>query len=208
MNTKVAITITAVISGSIGFAAGWFIKQYQDDKVFKKIAKETPTPNIVIQKQEKKEETINDVVSRYRGLQVNPPKKVVLTEEDMHPVDSHEDNPTGDDKPYLISVEMYEDENDGNWDKAEYVYYGVRNTLNPNGFLADDIAQTKVMDPIYDIGEKAWGILQMVEEGANYILYVRNPSLHCDIMVTVSWDEPDYERYDMPSLDYDGGVKG
>lgn len=212
MNVK--YVITAVISGGIGFAAGWFIKQKLDDKLIATIAEElTADANIPdlsaedLVDQELADSAIQ-AVSKYKGVTINPPKKVILHEEDMHPMDSNEDINTGEDKPYLITVEQYEDEDD-NWDKAEYVFYTHRDDNNPYGFLVDEVAQTKVMDPHYDIGQVALDILRNTEKTKNGdVVYVRNPYLHCDIMITASDDIPDYEIYDMPSMDYDGGVKG
>ena len=70
----------------------------------------------------------------------------------------------------------------------------------------------KVMDPTYDIGQEALDVLRGISEGADGTVYVRNPWLGCDIMVTVCWDElSDEEREaieDVGDALEEGGVKG
>ena len=85
----------------------------------------------------------------------------------------------------------------------EYRYYPSAD------LLVDDINDVRVMDYTYDIGSEALDIIRNAPEGEETMVFVRNPYLGCDIQITVDWDEPNAEFYDVPDLnDMDGGVKG
>lgn len=214
MNKK--IIFIGIVSGIAGFAIGWLLKEHLDDKRFKEIQEElmedADDDSKEDEESEEKESNVtesvmNDAIRRYKGVKINPtdgtepnhvqPKKVVINEDDA----VKESN-----KPVIIPVEEYEDEMNhigDTWDKVEYTYYPSAD------LLVDSIAQVKVMDYSYDIGTEALDILRNLDEGSSgQVLYVRNPYLGCDIMITVDWDEPNAEMYDVPDLDYDGGVKG
>lgn len=213
MNKK--IIFVGIGSGIAGFAIGWLLKEHLDDKRFKEIQEElmedVGDDSKEAEEDEQKESNVtesvmNDAIRRYKGVKINPtddtkpnhvPPKVVINEEDK----KEESN-----KPVIIPVEEYEDEMNhigDTWDKVEYTYYPSAD------LLVDSIAQVKVMDYSYDIGTEALDILRNLDEGSSgQVLYVRNPYLGCDIMITVDWDEPNAEMFDVPDLDYDGGVKG
>lgn len=214
MNNK--IIFVGIVSGIAGFAIGWLLKEHLDDKRFKEIQEELIKDADNDSKEngddEKKESNVtesiaNDAILRYKGVKINPtddtktdhvqPKKVVINEGDTKEQSS---------KPVIIPVEEYEDEMNhigDTWDKVEYTYYPSAD------LLVDSIAQVKVMDYSYDIGTEALDILRNLDEGSGgQVLYVRNPYLGCDIMIMVDWDEPNAEMFDVPDLDYDGGVKG
>lgn len=202
-----SLIAVAAVSGLVGFAAGWVVKEKLDDKRFEEIREELEkdTPEEESSNDNVEKETVNghdaaeDAIKRYSGVQVNPdrakkPEKVVLTEEQVKKPDG----------PVVISVEEYEDEMDQDgWDKAEYRYYPSAD------LLVDDVANTRVMDYTYDVGSEALDILRNISEGSDGIVYVRNPYLGCDIMITVDWEEPNAEFYDVPDLnEMEGGVKG
>ena len=213
MNKK--IIFVGIGSGIAGFTIGWFLKEHLDDKRFKEIQEElmgdVDDDSKEAEEDEQKESNVtesvmNDAIRRYKGVKINPtddtkpnhvPPKVVINEEDK----KEESN-----KPIIIPVEEYEDEMNhigDTWDKVEYTYYPSAD------LLVDSIAQVKVMDYSYDIGTEALDILRNLDEGSSgQVLYVRNPYLGCDIMIVVDWDEPNAEMFDVPDLDYDGGVKG
>ena len=213
MNKK--IIFIGIGSGIAGFTIGWLLKEHLDDKRFKEIQEElmgdADDDSKEDEEDEKKESNVtesvmNDAIRRYKGVKINPtdgtkpnhvPPKVVINEEDK----KEESN-----KPIIIPVEEYEDEMNhigDTWDKVEYTYYPSAD------LLVDSIAQVKVMDYSYDIGTEALDVLRNLDEGSSgQVLYVRNPYLGCDIMIMVDWDEPNGEMYDVPDLDYDGGVKG
>ncbi len=209
-----------------GFAAGWIIKEKLDDKMFEDIAKELDRiENEYVKKAEEESVkkldpdagTIEGVINKYKGVEVNPvkmddiaeklnkiPEKIVLTEEQANLIRKNNERRQQSAGPVVISAEDYFDEQDNDgWDKQEYRYYPSAD------LLVDDINDVRVMDYMYDIGSEALDIIRNAPEGEDIMVFVRNPYLGCDIQITVDWDEPNAEFYDVPDLnDMDGGVKG
>lgn len=218
MKTKMILMFIAglLVGGGAGFAAGWFIKEKLDDKMFDDIAKEID--NIENEYAKKAEEesikkldpdagTIEGVINKYKGVEVNPvkkPEKIVLTEEQANLIRKNNEKRQQSAGPIVISAEDYLDDQDNDgWDKQEYRYYPSAD------LLVDDMNDVRVMDYMYDIGSEALDIIRNAPEGEETMVYVRNPYLGCDIQITVDWDEPNAEFYDVPDLnDMDGGVKG
>lgn len=218
MKTKLILMFIAglLVGGGAGFAAGWFIKEKLDDKMFEDIAKEID--NIENEYAKKAEEesvkkldpdagTIEGVINKYKGVEVNPvkkPEKIVLTEEQANLIRKNNEKRQQSAGPIVISAEDYlDDEDNDGWDKQEYRYYPSAD------LLVDDMNDVRVMDYTYDIGSEALDIIRNAPEGEETMVYVRNPYLGCDIQITVDWDEPNAEFYDVPDLnDMDGGVKG
>lgn len=218
MKTKMILMFIAglLVGGGAGFAAGWFIKEKLDDKMFEDIAEEID--NIENEYAKKAEEesikkldpdagTIEGVINKYKGVEVNPvkkPEKIVLTEEQANLIRKNNEKRQQSAGPIVISAEDYLDDQDNDgWDKQEYRYYPSAD------LLVDDMNDVRVMDYMYDIGSEALDIIRNAPEGEETMVYVRNPYLGCDIQITVDWDEPNAEFYDVPDLnDMDGGVKG
>ena len=225
MNNKLLIkfALVALGSGAIGFAAGWFIKEKLDDKFFDEIREQiTEAEANLASSNEELEKVRHDfaqsAINKYNGVEVNPviPKKVILTEADMaargrdEALDKNKkwapekQDYTG---PKVISLEDWNDEmeQDPDWDKLEYTYFPTKD------FLCDFEAGLRIMDYTYEIGSEALDILRNLdkEKQEDAIVYVRNPYLGCDIQITVDWDEPNAEWFDVPNLnDVEGGVKG
>lgn len=199
-----------------GFAAGWIIKEKLDDKMFEDIAKELDRiENEYVKKAEEESVkkldpdagTIEGVINKYKGVEVNPvkiPEKIVLTEEQANLIRKNNERRQQSAGPVVISAEDYFDEQDNDgWDRQEYRYYPSAD------LLVDDINDVRVMDYMYDIGSEALDIIRNAPEGEDTMVFVRNPYLGCDIQITVDWDEPNAEFYDVPDLNnMDGGVKG
>lgn len=226
----------ALCGGLIGFAAGWLIKEKEDDKFFDDLNKDLEKmQNELIEDAEnarKREDSAVEAMSRYKGVVINPmneeqketikdemvkPQKMILTEEQAdnirrnhnisHFTDklkkrlSNSEEPMG---PVVISAEDYlDDEQSDGWDKMEYRYYPSAD------LLVDDVNDVRIMDYTYEIGSEALDIIRNAPEGEETMVFVRNPYLNCDFQITVDWDEPNAEFYDVPDLnDMDGGVKG
>lgn len=228
MRTKFILMFIAglLVGGGAGFAAGWFIKEKLDDKMFEDIAKELDRIEDEYAKKEEEESvkkldpdagTIEGVINKYKGVEVNPvktdsvveklnkiPEKIVLTEEQANLIRKNNERRQQSAGPVVISAEDYfDDEDNDGWDKQEYRYYPSAD------LLVDDMNDVRVMDYTYDIGSEALDIIRNAPEGEDTMVFVRNPYLGCDIQVTVDWDEPNAEFYDVPDLnDMDGGVKG
>ena len=199
-----------------GFAAGWIIKEKLDDKMFEDIAKELYRIENDYAKKAEEESvkkldpdagTVEGVINKYKGVEVNPvkvPEKIVLTEEQANLIRKNNERRQQSAGPIVISAEDYlDDEDSDGWDKQEYRYYPSAD------LLVDDINDVRVMDYTYDIGSEALDIIRNAPEGEETMVFVRNPYLGCDIQITVDWDEPNAEFYDVPDLnDMDGGVKG
>lgn len=228
MNKVALVAITAVISGAAGFAAGWFIKQKKDEEllwemdeyVTNTVAEYQKTINslettIVSQRKVNAAHAIN----KYKGMEVNPvknevkeeqrpvqeerpiPPKVVINESDIQ---KQEPDNMG---PRLISIEDWNDEmeQESDWDKLEYTYFPKAD------LLCDEEAMIRIMDYTYEIGSDALDILRNLDENKqeDAVLYVRNPYLGCDIQITVDWEEPNAEWFDVDDLaNMEGGVKG
>lgn len=228
MNKVALVAITAVISGAAGFAAGWFIKQKKDEEllwemdeyVTNAVAEYQKTINslettIVSQRKANALHAIN----KYKGVEVNPvekevkeeqrpvqeerpiPPKVVINESDVQKQEP--DNMT----PRLIPIEEWNDEmeQEPDWDKLEYTYFPKAD------LLCDEEAMIRIMDYTYEIGSEALDILRNLDENKqdDAVLYVRNPYLGCDIQITVDWDEPNAEWFDIDDIaNMEGGVKG
>lgn len=218
MNAKIVLIsiASALVGGGIGFAAGWFIKEKLDDKIIADIAEQITIDEMFFKEKEKElkatTEDAKRAVRRYSGVEVNPvsiplgtetPKKIILTEEQANKI---RQNRVKENKPIVISAEEYQDETPGgddDWDKMEYRYYPSAD------LLVDDINDVRSMDYTYEIGSEALDILRNMNNGEEGIVYIRNPYLGCDIQITVDWDEPNAEWYDVPDLnDMEGGVKG
>lgn len=218
MRTKFILMFIAglLVGGGAGFAAGWFIKEKLDDKMFEDIAKEIDRIESEYAKKEEEETvkkldpdagTIEGVINKYKGVEVNPvkkPEKIILTEEQANLIRKNNEKRQQSAGPVVISAEDYFDEQDNDgWDKQEYRYYPSAD------LLVDDMNDVRVMDYTYDIGSEALDIIRNAPEGEDTMVFVRNPYLGCDIQITVDWDEPNAEFYDVPDLnDMDGGVKG
>lgn len=228
MKTKMILMFIGGLIVGIGggFAAGWVIKEKLDDKMFEDIAKELDRiENEYVKKAEEESVkkldpdagTIEGVINKYKGVEVNPvkmdsvveklnkiPEKIVLTEEQANLIRKNNEKRQQSAGPIVISAEDYlDDEDNDGWDKQEYRYYPSAD------LLVDDINDVRVMDYTYDIGSEALDIIRNAPEGEETMVYVRNPYLGCDIQITVDWDEPNAEFYDVPDLnDMDGGVKG
>lgn len=199
-----------------GFAAGWIIKEKLDDKMFEDIAKEFERLENEYAAKEEEEPvkkldpdagTVEGVINKYKGVEVNPmkiPEKIILTEEQANIIRKNNERRQQSAGPVVISAEDYFDEQDNDgWDKQEYRYYPSAD------LLVDDVNDLRVMDYMYDIGSEALDIIRNAPEGEDTMIFVRNPYLGCDIQITVDWDEPNAEFYDVPDLnDMDGGVKG
>ena len=199
-----------------GFAAGWIIKEKLDDKMFEDIAKELDrieneyaikAEEESVKKLDSDAGTVEGVINKYKGVEVNPvkvPEKIVLTEEQANLIRKNNERRQQSAGPVVISAEDYlDDEDSDGWDKQEYRYYPSAD------LLVDDINDVRVMDYTYDIGSEALDIIRNAPEGEETMVFVRNPYLGCDIQITVDWDEPNAEFYDVPDLnDMDGGVKG
>ena len=207
-STIVKYLLTGVISGAVGFAAGWFIRQKLYDKIFADIAEQIQLDDMF---RIEKEESAKEAIEKYNGTEVNPvsteprviPQKVVLTEEDLAAKDKKQDY-TG---PKVISIEDWNDEmeQDPDWDKIEYVYFPKKD------FLCDYENGLRIMDYVYEIGSEALDILRGLKDNVqeDAVVYVRNPYLGCDIQITVDYDDVDPEMFDIPNLnDMEGGVKG
>ena len=104
MKTKMILMFIGGLIVGIGggFAAGWIIKEKLDDKMFEDIAKELDRIENEYAKKEEEESvkkldpdagTIEGVINKYKGVEVNPvktdsvveklnkiPEKIVLTE--------------------------------------------------------------------------------------------------------------------------------
>ncbi|MBQ1458935.1 MAG: hypothetical protein IIZ20_10555 [Butyrivibrio sp.] len=228
MKTKMILMFIGGLIVGIGggFAAGWIIKEKLDDKMFEDIAKELDRIENEYAKKEEEESvkkldpdagTIEGVINKYKGVEVNPvktdsvveklnkiPEKIVLTEEQANLIRKNNEKRQQSAGPIVISAEDYlDDEDNDGWDKQEYRYYPSAD------LLVDDINDVRVMDYTYDIGSEALDIIRNAPEGEETMVFVRNPYLGCDIQITVDWDEPNAEFYDVPDLnDMDGGVKG
>lgn len=218
MKTKMILMFIGGLIVGIGggFAAGWIIKEKLDDKMFEDIAKELDRiENEYVKKAEEESVkkldpdagTIEGVINKYKGVEVNPvkiPEKIVLTEEQANHIRKNNEKRQQSAGPVVISAEDYfDDEDNDGWDKQEYRYYPSAD------LLVDDINDVRVMDYMYDIGSEALDIIRNAPEGEDTMVFVRNPYLGCDIQITVDWDEPNAEFYDVPDLnDMDGGVKG
>lgn len=227
MKTKMILMFIGGLIVGIGggFAAGWIIKEKLDDKMFEDIAKELDRiENEYVKKAEEESVkidpdagTIEGVINKYKGVEVNPvkmdnvveklnkiPEKIVLTEEQANLIRNNNEKRRQSAGPVVISAEDYFDEQDNDgWDKQEYRYYPSAD------LLVDDVNDVRVMDYMYDIGSEALEIIRNAPEGEDTMVFVRNPYLGCDIQITVDWDEPNAEFYDVPDLnDMDGGVKG
>ena len=217
MKTKMILMFIGGLIVGIGggFAAGWIIKEKLDDKMFEDIAKELDRiENEYVKKAEEESVkkldsdagTVEGVINKYKGVEVNPvkPEKIVLTEEQANLIRKNNEKRQQSAGPIVISAEDYlDDEDNDGWDKQEYRYYPSAD------LLVDDINDVRVMDYTYDIGSEALEIIRNAPEGEETMVFVRNPYLGCDIQITVDWDEPNAEFYDVPDLnDMDGGVKG
>ena len=228
MKTKMILMFIGGLIVGIGggFAAGWIIKEKLDDKMFEDIAKELDRiENEYVKKAEEESVkkldsdagTIEGVINKYKGVEVNPvkmdsvveklnkiPEKIVLTEEQANLIRKNNEKRQQSAGPIVISAEDYlDDEDNDGWDKQEYRYYPSAD------LLVDDINDVRVMDYTYDIGSEALEIIRNAPEGEETMVFVRNPYLGCDIQITVDWDEPNAEFYDVPDLNnMDGGVKG
>lgn len=217
MRTKFILMFVAglLVGGGAGFAAGWFIKEKLDDKMFEDIAKELDRIESEYAKKEEDEAvkldpdagTIEGVINKYKGVEINPvkkPEKIILTEEQANLIRKNNEKRQQNAGPVVISAEDYFDDQDNDgWDKQEYRYYPSAD------LLVDDMNDVRVMDYTYDIGSEALDIVRNAPEGEETMVFVRNPYLGCDIQITVDWDEPNAEFYDVPDLNnMDGGVKG
>ena len=217
MKTKMILMFIGGLIVGIGggFAAGWIIKEKLDDKMFEDIAKELDRiENEYVKKAEEESVkkldsdagTVEGVINKYKGVEVNPvkPEKIVLTEEQANLIRKNNEKRQQSAGPIVISAEDYlDDEDNDGWDKQEYRYYPSAD------LLVDDMNDVRVMDYTYDIGSEALEIIRNAPEGEETMVFVRNPYLGCDIQITVDWDEPNAEFYDVPDLnDMDGGVKG
>lgn len=218
MKTKMILMFIGGLIVGIGggFAAGWIIKEKLDDKMFEDIAKELDRiENEYVKKAEEESVkkldpdagTVEGVINKYKGVEVNPvkkPEKIVLTEEQANLIRKNNEKRQQSAGPIVISAEDYlDDEDNDGWDKQEYRYYPSAD------LLVDDINDVRVMDYTYDIGSEALEIIRNAPEGEETMVFVRNPYLGCDIQITVDWDEPNAEFYDVPDLNnMDGGVKG
>lgn len=218
MKTKMILMFIGGLIVGIGggFAAGWIIKEKLDDKMFEDIAKELDRIENEYAKKAEEESvkkldpdagTVEGVINKYKGVEVNPvkkPEKIVLTEEQANLIRKNNEKRQQSAGPIVISAEDYlDDEDNDGWDKQEYRYYPSAD------LLVDDMNDVRVMDYTYDIGSEALEIIRNAPEGEETMVYVRNPYLGCDIQITVDWDEPNAEFYDVPDLnDMDGGVKG
>lgn len=217
MKTKMILMFIGGLIVGIGggFTAGWIIKEKLDDKMFEDIAKELDRIENEYAKKAEEESvkkldpdagTIEGVINKYKGVEVNPvkPEKIVLTEEQANLIRKNNEKRQQSAGPIVISAEDYlDDEDNDGWDKQEYRYYPSAD------LLVDDINDVRVMDYTYDIGSEALDIIRNAPEGEETMVFVRNPYLGCDIQITVDWDEPNAEFYDVPDLnDMDGGVKG
>ena len=218
MKTKMILMFIGGLIVGIGggFAAGWIIKEKLDDKMFEDIAKELDrieneyaikAEEESVKKLDSDAGTVEGVINKYKGVEVNPvkvPEKIVLTEEQANLIRKNNERRQQSAGPVVISAEDYlDDEDSDGWDKQEYRYYPSAD------LLVDDINDVRVMDYTYDIGSEALDIIRNAPEGEETMVFVRNPYLGCDIQITVDWDEPNAEFYDVPDLnDMDGGVKG
>ena len=202
--------IVGVIGLGAGMLAGWFGHKLYIDHLAKQLDENEE------EFEEVDEDEYYNALDTYNGVVINPtvdddeetpvkPSKITVKEEVQHPVDSNEDDNTGEDSPYLITIEQYEDET-RNWDKAEYTYFAKPTELRPQGCVVDEIAGMEVLDVKNDTGFTLAQLKQFFDEHGE-ILCVRNPELACDIMVRKSMEDVYLEEYEGVPIDHEGGEK-